>query len=51
MIFGFVLYGLYETTTYALLKKWRIKTMVIDTLWGGLLYASLTYVIQKYLQK
>ena len=47
MIFGFVLYGVYETTTYALLKKWRIKTMVIDTLWGGTLMGLTTLITYK----
>lgn len=42
-VLGIVVYGVYEATTYALLKKWRIHTMIIDTLWGGILFALVTF--------
>lgn len=42
---GIVIYGVYETTTYALLKDWSITTVIIDTLWGGILFALTTYII------
>ena len=32
-------------TNYALLDKWNIKTGVIDTLWGGVLFALTTFLI------
>ena len=44
-LLGLVIYGVYETTSYALLKKWRIETVILDTLWGGVLFAITTYVI------
>ena len=44
-LFGIVIYGVYETTNYALLKNWSILTVIIDTLWGGLLFAATTYII------
>ena len=44
-LLGIVIYGVYETTSYALLKDWSILTVIIDTLWGGLLFASTTYTI------
>ena len=37
-LFGLVVYGVYDTTTYALLKNWRLELAVIDTLWGGVLF-------------
>jgi uncharacterized membrane protein len=40
---GLVIYGVYEGTTYALLKDWRINTVILDTLWGGTLFALVTY--------
>ena len=40
---GLVIYGVYEGTTYALLKDWRINTVILDTLWGGILFALVTY--------
>ena len=40
---GLVIYGVYEGTTYALLKDWRINTVILDTLWGGILFGLVTY--------
>lgn len=47
MILGFVIYGVYETTTYALLKKWKLQTVMIDTLWGGILFGLTTMITYK----
>ena len=44
-LLGIVIYGVYETTNYALLKNWSIITVIIDTLWGGLLFAFTTYIV------
>ena len=46
-LFGLVVYGVYETTTFALLKNWRIQTMLLDTLWGGVLFALTTFFTYK----
>jgi uncharacterized membrane protein len=47
ILLGFVIYGVYETTTYALLKKWKLQTVVIDTLWGGILLGLTTMATYK----
>jgi uncharacterized membrane protein len=47
ILLGFVIYGVYETTTYALLKKWKLKTVMIDTLWGGILLGLTTMATYK----
>ena len=44
-LLGIIIYGVYETTSYALLKNWSILTVIIDTLWGGLLFAATTYIV------
>jgi uncharacterized membrane protein len=44
-LLGIIIYGVYETTNYALLKNWSILTVIMDTLWGGLLFASTTYIV------
>jgi uncharacterized membrane protein len=44
-LLGIVIYGVYETTNYALLKNWSVITVILDTLWGGLLFASTTYLV------
>lgn len=46
-LFGLVVYGVYESTNYALFSKWSILTMIIDTLWGGVLFALTTYIVNK----
>jgi len=48
MLFGFVIYGVYDTTTYALLKKWKLKLMIMDTLWGGALMGLTTWLTYKF---
>lgn len=47
-LLGLVIYGVYETTNKALLSKWTWTTVIIDTLWGGILFA-LTAFIVKYI--
>jgi uncharacterized membrane protein len=44
-LLGLIIYGVYETTNYALLSKWSILTVIIDTLWGGILFASTAYIV------
>ena len=44
-LLGLVICGVYEKTNYALFKNLSILTVIIDTLWGGLLFAFTTYVI------
>jgi uncharacterized membrane protein len=42
---GILIYGVYESTTYAILKQWKLKTLIIDTLWGGILFALTTGIV------
>lgn len=44
-ILGFVIYGVFEGTTKALIKDWDYTTMVIDTLWGGTLMVITTSIV------
>ena len=43
-ILGLVIYGVYEGTSMALLKDWRLETLLLDTAWGGVLFAGTTYL-------
>jgi uncharacterized membrane protein len=45
-LFGILIYGVYETTNYTLFSDWSILTVLIDTIWGGLLFALTTYLVQ-----
>ena len=44
-LLGIVIYAVYETTTLALLKNWTYKTAIIDTTWGGVLFALTTFIV------
>jgi uncharacterized membrane protein len=44
-LLGIVIYGVFETTNYALFKKWNIFTVILDTVWGGVLFAITTYIV------
>jgi len=46
-LLGLVIYGVYETTSYALLKKWKWNIVLMDTLWGGVLFALTTFITYK----
>jgi uncharacterized membrane protein len=47
-LLGLIIYGVYETTNYALFKNWSILTVIIDTLWGAILFALTTYLTYKF---
>lgn len=38
-LLGWVIYGVYELTSKAILKKWMWSTVALDTVWGGVLFA------------
>jgi uncharacterized membrane protein len=48
MIFGFVLYGVYNMTNHSLLQSWPIKMSIVDIAWGGFIN-SVGTLIGKYL--
>ncbi len=43
-ILGWVIYLVYESTNYAILKDWKIKTLLMDGIWGGILFGLTTYI-------
>ena len=43
-LFGLVIYGVYESTNYATLKKWTPGVAIMDTVWGGILMSLTTYL-------
>ena len=46
-LLGLLIYGVFETTNYALFSKWSIFTVITDTLWGGVLFFIVTFIINK----
>lgn len=49
-LLGLFVYGVFETTSYAILKNWKIQTVIIDTLWGGVLMAATTWITYKLIK-
>jgi uncharacterized membrane protein len=43
-LLGLFIYGILESTNYAILKKWDAIIAITDTIWGGVLYAGTTYI-------
>ena len=38
-LMGVFVYGIYETTNYSVFKKWSPEFVIMDTIWGGVLFA------------
>ena len=49
-LLGFLIYGIYETTNFAIIKNWTFLTVVIDSLWGGILFFLTAFIFQAYKQ-
>ena len=47
---GFLTYGIFEGTNRAIFSNWTINVMLIDSLWGGILF-SLVFIIMKLYYK
>ena len=48
-LLGSTTYGIFEFTNMAVLKDWSYKLVIIDTLWGGILYFLTTYIVRHIL--
>lgn len=46
-LLGLVIYGVYDSTNYATLKKWDWKIAVMDTMWGATLFGLTTLIVYK----
>jgi uncharacterized membrane protein len=47
-LLGFFIYGIYETTNFAILKDWTIVTILIDSIWGGILFFTTTFLFRNF---
>lgn len=48
-ILGTLIYGVFETTNKAIFKKWNWKSVIIDTIWGGILFSLFTIISNKFM--
>jgi uncharacterized membrane protein len=46
-LLGVLINGVYETTNYAFFKDWSPLLVLIDTLWGGILLSTTTFLYYK----
>ena len=40
---GVFVYGVFDLTSAAIFKNWKLKTIILDTLWGGTLFVLVKY--------
>ena len=50
-ILGFSIYGIYELTNYATIPGWSMELVIIDTLWGGILFSLTTMLYYMIISK
>ena len=43
-LLGVVVYSVFNLTNMAIFNKWDIKSVIIDTSWGGILFALTTFI-------
>lgn len=43
-ILGFCIYGIYETSNMAIFTNWNKNVVIIDTIWGGILFSLINYI-------
>ena len=46
-LLGVLINGVYETTNYAFFKDWSPLLVILDTLWGGILLGTTTFLYYK----
>jgi uncharacterized membrane protein len=45
-LLGLVIYGVYDFTSYAILKKYDLNVAIMDMVWGSVLMTATTYVFR-----
>tara|TARA_Y100000389_G_scaffold140839_1_gene138721 strand:- start:5520 stop:5912 length:393 start_codon:yes stop_codon:yes gene_type:complete len=46
-LLGISIYGVYELTNYTTFRDWNVKMVLLDTIWGGILFATTLYLLKK----
>lgn len=47
---GVLSYGIYNATNYATIRHWTLSTLIIDTLWGGIVSTLAFLLVPKILK-
>jgi len=48
-LLGFCIYGIFDSTNYALFNKYKLIPAIIDSFWGGCLFYIVTIITYKTL--
>ena len=46
-LLGVFVYAVYELTNYATIKKWPVSLVLLDSVWGGVLFALTAIITYK----
>ena len=49
-ILGICIYAVFELTNYATIDKWPLRLVIIDSLWGGILFSLTSFIYLKFLK-
>ena len=47
-LLGFLTYIIYDLTNYATIEKWPLYLVIVDSIWGGSLFALTSYLTMKF---
>ena len=47
---GIFVYGVFEFTNASIFSNWKIKSIIIDTLWGGTLFLLILFFYKKIIR-
>jgi uncharacterized membrane protein len=47
-LLGFCIYAVYETTTKAIFTNWNQWLVIMDSLWGGILFSLISFITYYY---
>lgn len=50
-LLGSCIYGIYEFTNKSIFNKWNYSLVIIDTLWGGVLFVLTTFLSRLFFKK
>jgi uncharacterized membrane protein len=47
-LLGFIIYGVFDSTNLAIFKNYEWNVAIMDTVWGGILFALTTWIIYTF---
>ena len=46
-LLGLFVYGVYDTTVFAVFRKYTLEIVIMDIIWGGVLFGTTTWLYNK----